>query len=48
MLTYSLLIRGQADLIQIEDFRDKLKMNSRITNLHLFIDECLDIQKKML
>lgn len=40
--------RGQADLIQIEDFRDKLKMNSRITNLHLFIDECLDIQKKML
>lgn len=38
--------RGQADIQQIKDFSDKIKSASNISNLHIFIDKCLEVQKK--
>ena len=38
--------RRQADIEQIQDFNNKIKSAASISNLHLFIEECLEVQKK--
>lgn len=38
--------RGQADVKQIEDFCKKIKSASSLSNMHVFIKKCLEIQKK--
>lgn len=38
--------RGQADIEQIQDFNNKIESAASISNLHLFIEECLEVQKK--
>lgn len=38
--------RGKLDVEQVEEFYEKIKTASNISNLHVFIAECLEIQKK--
>lgn len=38
--------RGQADIEQIKEFSEKIKTASDISNMHIFIDKCIEVQSK--
>ena len=38
--------RGQADVEQIQEFNNKIKSVSSISNLNYFIEACLEVQRK--